>query len=62
MFYMLGASLIINVLLVTGLIASSIVIENTTSDLRKLRRYFARQKRREENGYEFTKDKKSYRS
>ena len=62
MYYMLGISLITNLLLLVGLIASSIIIENTTSDLRKLRRYFARQKRREENGYKFTKDKKSHRS
>lgn len=61
MLYMLGISLITNLLLLTGLIASSIIIENTVTDLRKLRRYFARQKRREENDYKFAKDKKSHR-
>lgn len=62
MYYMLGISLITNLLLLTGLIASSIIIENTVTDLRKLRRHFARKRRREENGYKFAKDKKSHRS
>lgn len=62
MFYMLGASLITNLLLLTGLVASSIIVENTVTDLRKLLRLLKRQKRREENGYKFTKNKKSHRS